>query len=329
VRNQGLVQQAGRELSPQQGGARARAATRREALAHAAWLLGVGTVGLPGLPGLGGCAPAPGSSAGAGMPAGAPWEQRLRGQAVVLMGERHDNAEHHRLRLAVIERALQAGWRPALLMEMFDIERQPDLQRARAQRPNDAAYLVAQAATPGAGWDWRHYTPLVELALRHGLPLVAANLSRAQAQAVMQQGAVSALGAERARRLGLQAVLSPQLVAAQEQEIDLGHCGQLPASMVGRMARAQLARDAVMAERVAEHAGGGVLLLAGNGHVRRDLGVPRWLKAELLLRAWVVGYLEPGEARGGALYDAEVLAPAGRDHDPCDSLRPREPGPRG
>ena len=43
------------------------------------------------------------------------------------------------------------------------------------------------------------------------------------------------------------------------------------------MARAQFARDAVMARALAAHAERGVVLLAGNGHVRRDIGVPRWL----------------------------------------------------
>ena len=50
-------------------------------------------------------------------------------------------------------------------------------------------------------------------------------------------------------------------------------------SMWPRMAQAQFARDAVMAEVLRRSApqGGGVVLLAGNGHVRRDIGVPRWL----------------------------------------------------
>ena len=41
-----------------------------------------------------------------------PWEARLRGPAVVLLGETHDNAQLHRLRLATLRRALAA-------LEMF------------------------------------------------------------------------------------------------------------------------------------------------------------------------------------------------------------------
>jgi len=44
----------------------------------------------------------------------------------------HDNAALHRDRLDVLRRAVaHAGWRPAIAMEQFDIDRQPDIERAR------------------------------------------------------------------------------------------------------------------------------------------------------------------------------------------------------
>ena len=65
-----------------------------------------------------------------------------------------------------------------------------------------------------------------------------------------------------------------------------GHCGLLPESQFAPMARIQLARDESMA-RVSEAAlrelgqpGKSVLLVAGRGHVRSDIGVPTWLPAE-------------------------------------------------
>jgi uncharacterized iron-regulated protein len=36
----------------------------------------------------------------------------------------------------------------------------------------------------------------------------------------------------------------------------------------------------------------GVVLIAGNDHVRRDIGVPRWLDASLQGRVEVVGQVE-------------------------------------
>lgn len=289
-------------------------ARRRLLAGTAGFALGIGSAEL-----LSGCASAPGD--GPANPA--PWEHRLSGSAVVLLGERHDNPYHHRLRLAALERSVAAGWRPALLMEQFDTDRQADIDRARADRPGDASHLVAQAGRDRPGWDWEFYTPFVALALRHNLPVVAANLSRMQAQEVVRRGYVEALGAERTRALGLDAPIAPALQAAQEREIDIGHCRTLPATVLAGMARSQFARDAVMADAIARHAADGVVLLAGNGHVRRDLGVPRWLRADLLQRAWVVGYLEPREDGGTSLYDAEVITPAPPRTDPCAPLRAR------
>jgi hypothetical protein len=65
----------------------------------------------------------------------------------------------------------------------------------------------------------------------------------------------------------------------------------------------------------------GVVLLAGNGHVRRDIGVPRWLGDGWRDRLFSVGYLERSSERGGsepaAAFDAVVqTAPATRA-DPC------------
>ena len=55
------------------------------------------------LPGLGACA--------ALVPA---WEGELRDARVVLLGEVHDNAGLHGRRVASLQRALEAGWRPSV-----------------------------------------------------------------------------------------------------------------------------------------------------------------------------------------------------------------------
>jgi len=46
------------------------------------------------------------------------------------------------------------------------------------------------------------------------------------------------------------------------------------------MARAQIARDLAIAEAIRPYFARGVVLLTGNGHARRDIGVPFFLRAE-------------------------------------------------
>ena len=194
----------------------------------------------------------------------------------VLLGEVHDNPEHHARQAAVLSSLVQAGRRPALVMEQFDRENQPAI---------DAA-LVAGAHADGVaragrldrkGWQWEGYEPLVRIAVSEKLPIVAANLSRRAARDVATRGFESM-------------DMSPALLAlpdvwttAREDvlvaTIVEGHCGQLRAQDAGPMTRAQRARDAVMADSLLRYPANGAVLIAGTGHVRRDVAVPLYLRA--------------------------------------------------
>jgi uncharacterized iron-regulated protein len=231
-------------------------------------------------------------------------------QPVVLLGEVHDNAAQHALRLRAFEARLASGARPALLMEQFDREHQAVIDGLRARPPApDADAIIAAAG--GSGWEWRHYRPFVALALQHDLPLVAANVSRAQARRVMSAG----LQAE-----GFSAAVAPEVLGALAQEIEDSHCGLVDAATARRMALAQVARDQAMAAAVEQHAGRGVLLLAGNGHVRTDAGVPRWLSPATRARSEAIGLLEIG-ARERGRYDRVVWTVAQARADPCAGMR--------
>jgi len=247
----------------------------------------------------------------------------MRGVPVVLLGEVHDNAAQHALRADALARLVAGGARPALAFEQLDRERQADVDRARRERPRDVDWLIAQAAGRD-GWDWALYRPFLRLALDNDLPIVAANLSRADASRVIREGYGAAFDAPARATLGLDAVPA-DLLAAHEREVDVGHCGLMPPAMLAPMARAQLARDAALAAAIAPHAARGVVLLTGNGHARRDLGVPRWLPAEMRGRALSIGLLEPATIASmppGA-FDRVVTTVAAPRSDPCESLKAR------
>jgi uncharacterized iron-regulated protein len=284
---------------------------------------------------LAGCAgpgPSPDAPRGVGAPlpaeAGA-LADAIRGVPVVLLGELHDNPEHHALRAAALARLVSDGARPALAFEQFDRERQPDIDRSRRERPRDADALIAGAG--GRGWDWPQYRPFVQLALDHDLPIVAANLSRTDAGRVMREGFGAVFDAQTRAALGLDA-LPAALLASHERAVIDGHCGLLPAAMAGPMARAQVARDVALATAIAPHAARGVVLLTGNAHARRDVGVPRWLPEALRGDALLaVGLLEKradGTTSGATptrAFDRIVTTGAPAREDPCTALRARMP----
>jgi uncharacterized iron-regulated protein len=237
---------------------------------------------------------------------------------VVLLGEVHDNAAQHALRLAEFRTLLDGGARPALLMEQFDRDRQPEIDRLRATSPPPtAAALVTAVAGGDSGWNWRFYTPFVQLALDHGLPIVAVNVSRAESRQVISKGLAGT---------GFSADVPEAIWSAQAGDIEASHCGMIDAATARRMAGAQVARDQFMARMVEAHADRGVVLLAGNGHVRRDVGVPRWLGDGTRARSRSIGYLEDTDVPPPGAYDRVVVtAPQSRE-DPCAAMRaPRSP----
>ena len=261
-----------------------------------------------------------------------PLESHLRGNAIVLLGEVHDNAAQHRLRLDLLREAFAAGWRPAIAMEQFDVERQADIDRARRERPRDAQHVISQATTPtgdarsGEGWNWAFYRPYVTLALEYDVPLLAANLSNADTRRIVRGGLAARFEPERLTALGLDLAIAPDWQQAQEREIDRGHCGALPPTLWPRMAQAQFARDAVMADLLRQHAEQGIVLLAGNGHVRRDIGVPRWLGTEAS-RLFTVGLLERDDTGTPAdAFDATLRTEAADRPDPCAQFKSRALG---
>jgi uncharacterized iron-regulated protein len=258
------------------------------------------------------------------------WERQLSGDRLVLLGEVHDNAVQHGLRLAVLQRALARGWRPAIVMEQLDTGRQADIERARRERPEDAQHVIDLAASGTGGWNWDFYRPYIALALQYRLPLLAGNLSRADAQKVVQDGYAAVFDPARLAALGLDSATPPPWQAAQEREIDVGHCHALPRALLPAMARAQLARDALMADIVAHQETRGVVLLAGDGHVRRDLGVPRWLSGPVSRQVLSVGFLEHGDPAPPDAYDQRVYTVRQDRPDPCEPLRhppPLAPAP--
>jgi uncharacterized iron-regulated protein len=89
-----------------------------------------------------------------------------------------------------------------------------------------------------------------------------------------------------------------------QDELRAAQCGEAPAHELIGMVRVERARDAMMADRLAATAGtGGGVLIAGNGHVRKDRGVP-WYLARLRpgARSVSIGLLEvQDDAREPAL----------------------------
>jgi hypothetical protein len=112
----------------------------------------------------------------------------LARRSVVLLGERHDSAEHHRWQLHVIA-ALHAS-RPDMVigLEMFPRRVQPALDRWVAGELSEAEFLQASDWREVWNTDPQLYLPIFHFARMHGIPMVALNVDRKLTRAVRQKG---------------------------------------------------------------------------------------------------------------------------------------------
>jgi uncharacterized iron-regulated protein len=214
-----------------------------------------------------------------------------------LLGERHDNAGHHAVRARLIAAMAAGGARPAVVFEQFTLDHDAALRAA--QVPGiDAERLADAGRLERRSWDWPLHKPVVEAALAIPLPIRAGNLARNDLRGDVQQ-AVERSDAGWAARLRAAPWSATQRRALEEDIVD-GHCGKLPPSVVPRIVLAQRARDAALAQALVDAATpSGAILIAGNGHVRRDVGVPAYLAPTE--RVLSVGFVEvPNEPRDAA-----------------------------
>jgi len=263
----------------------------------------------------------------------------LTGARYVLLGERHDNPDHHRVQAALLRALLAAGRRPAVAFEMFTADDAAAIARHLATAPRDAAGLSAAVDWKRSGWpDWAYYEPIAQAALDAGLPIVAGNLAPSTVRA-LARGNRRALPDGLAARYALDQPLPDGGQAALTTEIYEAHCGHIPADRMDGMVLAQRARDATLADGMLKTTRDGAVLIAGAGHVRTDRGVPSYLRARApeasiaALTALEVrdGWTRPEDyeaAYGGRLpYDWVWFTPRMGDGDPCASFRP-PPAPR-
>ncbi len=237
---------------------------------------------------------------------------RLTGSDFVLLGEVHDNREHHRDQAVVLSALIANGRRPALALEQFDREYQPAIDAAQAAGANAEA-LADAGRFNRKGWAWQSYEPLLRIAISAKLPIVAANLSRRAARDIAAQGFGSL--AAPPDTMALAAVWTPAREAALVRTIVDAHCGQLPPEAATPLTLSQRARDATMADSLLVHRPRGAVLIAGAGHVRRDLAVPLYLRARAPdARIAVIGMTEVIAGRDApAGYE---IAAAGGDAEP-------------
>jgi uncharacterized iron-regulated protein len=246
-----------------------------------------------------------------------------RGADVLGIGEFHDHPAHHAAQAQIVEALVAAGERPVLAFEMLTRDQQTAVDTAIGETL-DVHELDRRLGWRARGWpDFAMYYPLFEMARRHRLPVLAADLDALSVRTVSRHG-LGALG--ESDRAQVASRLSPDAVREQRlrDQLQVAHCGLLSPSAQASMAEAWHARNVTMAWRIVEALGRRrpVILITGRAHLS-PVGVPGQIDAlRPGTRVVVVDLVEAGTVE---LPNADVVwrTPARARPDRCDELRSR------
>ncbi|MEX0964570.1 MAG: ChaN family lipoprotein [Pseudohongiellaceae bacterium] len=252
---------------------------------------------------------------------------RLEGASYLLLGEKHDNPDHHELQLRVLEHVLGTEKVSNVSFEMMTSDQQPLLESVSSLQQSDLDTIEEYLQWDSDGWDWDFYGPLVQAAIAANVSIKAANISNEEMMRVYAEPTPDEIAD----------VLDALTVTALEKDIDESHCGMLPESQFPAMVRVQQARDFAMAKSLtAGFSRQMQVLIAGNYHIRRDLGVPNYILhtqrgrrpdriISLSFMEVDAGSVEPHDYLqqfgGTRAYDYIWFTPAVSDEDYCASMR--------
>lgn len=234
---------------------------------------------------------------------------RLAEPARVIVGEQHDNADHHAVQLWLLQNLGRQRPQGSLLLEMLTPDQQARVDVVR-RFPKPPADLPVELAWQ-EGWDWNLYGPIVRFAFTQPYPLLAANLDNSEIRAFYRQPPV--LQGERSNAESVKNELAGQ--------ISDSHCGLLPQSQMPAMLAVQQQRDRRMATGLLA-APAPALLFAGAFHARKDVGVPLHVLDLGAPEAPVVLMLaEQGSEVTAAMADYVWFTPSTPKPDYCAEMR--------
>ncbi|MFT6465131.1 ChaN family lipoprotein [Halopseudomonas laoshanensis] len=185
---------------------------------------------------------------------------RLAAADYLVLGEQHDNPDHHALQLWLLEALAQRRDQATVALEMLDADQQPAVEALQKHDALPDQQMLAASLDWAEGWDWALYGPIVRWALKHVDALMPANLTDTEIRGLYQQPPTNS------------DVYDEQARTALLEMIAQSHCDRLPQEHYPAMLAVQQGRDQRMAQVLGSAATPAVILV-GSVHARKDLGL--------------------------------------------------------
>jgi uncharacterized iron-regulated protein len=276
---------------------------------------------------------------------GAQWESAplssealadFRCPGFLLIGETHDNPDHHVLQAMLADECARLRKSRAMVFEQIRADQAEAVETFQRSGSRDPAVLLYVLGWEESGWpEAELYEPIFRAAIEGGYEILPGDAARGRVRAVAR-GGLSMLDTAERERLRLDTPIDERLQAALDTEIKDSHCGLLPESAIGGMRIAQRYRDAHLADAMlkASREHDTVVLIAGNGHAREDRGVPLHLRlqgADTTITTVLMIEVEEGKTvpedyvprspDGKPAADWIIFTPRVARPDPCEEMR--------
>ncbi len=232
--------------------------------------------------------------------------ERLERVRIVLVGELHNNARHHRAQLQMIRALHRAGRKVAIGLEMFRRDGQKELDLWVTGELDEKQFKPIYL--DNWNFDWRLYRPIFEYARQNRIPMTGLNVSRKVTAQVAYHGFTSLSPDQKGSLEGITCNVTPAYRDFVKEAYGAHGHGNMAFE---RFCEAQLVWDTAMAMHAVDFLMRDpdtiMVILAGSGHARK-LGIPAQLEK---LKNWPYAVVLP-ETEG--LFDAKHVSTQDADY---------------
>jgi uncharacterized iron-regulated protein len=230
----------------------------------------------------------------------------LKKRRIVLVGEHHNNMEHHMAQLAVIRALHEAGIQVAVGLEMFRNESQPALDQWVAGDIDDERF--EKIYYDNWNFPWTAYREVFEYARDHQIPMIGLNVPREITRQVSRNGFKSLSPEQKGKIAEVSCIVDQEYMNYIRRAFGGHGHGQLNFIY---FCEAQLVWDSAMAvytlEYLKNNPNAVVVILTGTGHAQKG-AVPRQIRARSNLPYTVILPEIPGSI------DAETITRKDADY---------------
>lgn len=186
----------------------------------------------------------------------------------VILGEYHDRVNQHILAIQLLDNLQKIRPQGSLLLEMLTVEQQ-DFVNQTQQNPPKNLDKLPKIINWQKSWDWQLYGDIVKHPFLYNYPLIATNLTKTEVK-ILMQGAEPIKGYQSTKPLIKQHIFNT-IIKNHDMKADA--LDESDKRLVNNMVEIQQFRDRRMAEKILS-APKPTLLLAGNYHAQKNIGVP-------------------------------------------------------